>query len=56
MLFFMSFTSLKQIVRIRRTPGGYISAFPYEGQVKVSGKAGQVVDEKQHHQHRLRLL
>ena len=38
--FSVSFPRLKQIALIRRTPGGYISAFPYEGQVKVSGKAG----------------
>jgi len=39
----MSLPSLKKIIRIRRTPGGYISAFPYEGQVKVSGKTGAAV-------------
>lgn len=39
----LSLPSLKKIIRIRRTPGGYISAFPYEGQVKVSGKTGPAV-------------
>jgi len=42
-VFFVSVPRLKQLIRIRRTPGGYISAFPYEGQVKVSGKAGPAV-------------
>ena len=44
-LFSMTFPRLKQIALIRRTPGGYISAFPYDGQVKVSGKTGPAVAE-----------
>ncbi len=39
------YPNLRQIVYIRRTPAGYISAFPYEGQVKVSGKAGAAAAE-----------